>query len=221
MLRRFQELAPVQPVSSNERIKKHLNLLDGIALLLVTESQSDVVATTFTQTQSNIKIEFARNSAVKIPVDYINKILNRLALLTLSNGRNEAAGNILLIALIPCFPKIRQRATKLWNACKKLLPQEVTKDNFDQFVKGLLLESEGVGAARIVSAFFKALFSFSKEIRPVTEKKDRAIWGAFLRNAYQVGKHFCFAYYLTMDKLTFISKARIICCQCSVVRHSS
>lgn len=108
MLHRFQEFAPVQPVHRNERIKKHLNLLDGIALLLVTESQSDVVATTFTQTQSNIKIEFARNSAVKIPADYINKILNRLALLTLSNDRNEAAGNILLIVLIPCFPKIKQ-----------------------------------------------------------------------------------------------------------------
>lgn len=136
MLRRFQELAPVQPVYRNERIKKHLNLLNGIALLLVTESQSDVVATTFTQTQSDIKIEFARNSAVNIPADYINKILKRLALLTLSNDRNEAAGNILLIALIPCFPKIRERATKLWNACKKLLPQEVTEENFDRLSKG-------------------------------------------------------------------------------------
>lgn len=165
-----------------------MNLLDGIALLLVTESQSDVVATTFTQTQSDIKTEFARNSAVKIPVDYINKILNRLALLTLSNDRNEAAGNILLIALRPCFPKIKQRATKLWNACKKVLPQEVTKDNVDQFVKVLFLGSEGVGAAAVVSAFFTELISFSKEARPVTEKKDRAIWGAFLRNAYQVGK---------------------------------
>ena len=74
MLRRFQELTPIQPVHSNERIKKHLNFLDGISLLLVTESQSDVVATTFIQTQSNIKIEFARNSAVKIPTDYINKL---------------------------------------------------------------------------------------------------------------------------------------------------
>lgn len=221
MLRRFQELAPVQPVHRNERIKKHLNLLDGIALLLVTESQSDVVATTFTQTQSNIKIEFARNSAVKIPADYINKILNRLALLTLSNDRNEAAGNILLIALIPCFPKIKQRATKLWNACKKVLPQEVTKDNFDQFVKGLFLESEGVGAAGVVAAFFKELISFSKEVRPVTEKKDRSIWGAFLRNAYQVGKPLSFDYYLTMEELTFVSKAGIICYQRSVLRHSA
>lgn len=160
-------------------------------MLLVTESQSDVVATTFTQTQSNIKIEFARNSAVKVPSDYIKKILNRLALLTLSNDRNEAAGNILLIALIPCFPKIRQRATKLWNACKKV-PQEITEDNFDQFVKGLFLESEGVGAAGAVSALFKELISFSKEIRPFTEKKDCSIWGAFLRNAYQVGKAILF-----------------------------
>lgn len=73
-----------------------------------------------------------------------------------------------------------------------MLPQEVTKDNFDQFVKGLFLESEGVGAAGVVAAFFKELISFSKEVRPVTEKKDRSIWGAFLRNAYLVGKAIVF-----------------------------
>lgn len=129
---------------------------------------------------------------VKCPTDYINKILNRVALLTPSSDRNEAAGNILLIALIPCFPKIRQRATKLWNACRKVLPENFTTDNFDQFVKGLFLESEGVEAAGVVAAFFKELISFSKEVRPVTKKKDRSIWGAFLRNAYQVGRAILF-----------------------------
>lgn len=75
-MQRFQKLAPTQPSYHNERIKNHFNLLDGIALLLVTESQSDVVATTFTQTQNNIKVEFARNSAVKICPDYVKKILD-------------------------------------------------------------------------------------------------------------------------------------------------
>lgn len=47
-----------------------------------------------------------------------------------------AASNILAIALIRCFPKTWQRTMKLWNACKKVLPQEITEDSFDQFIKG-------------------------------------------------------------------------------------
>lgn len=144
LLHRFQEFAPIQPTYLDERIKKHLNLLDGIALLLVTESQSDVVATTFTQTQNSIKIEFARNSAVKISADYINKILNRVALLTFSDDRNIAASNLILIALIPCFPKIKQRTIKLWNTCKKMLPYEATEENYDQFIKSLFVGVEEI-----------------------------------------------------------------------------
>lgn len=52
-----------------EHIKKELNLLDGVALLLVTDS--GIVATTITQISSNMKIEFAKNSATKISEDYI------------------------------------------------------------------------------------------------------------------------------------------------------
>ena len=164
--------------------------------MLVTESQSDVVATTFTQTQNSIKIEFARNSAVKISADYINKILNRVALLTFSDDRNIAASNLILIALIPCFPKIKQRTIKLWNTCKKMLPDEVTEENYDQFIKGLFVGVEEVQSSKIVSKFFKRLLSFSKDLRPATETKDRAIWVVFLRNAYQVGtaNRFCLAF---------------------------
>lgn len=39
-----------------------------------------------------------------------------------------------------------------------------------------------------MSKFFKRLISYSKEMRPVTGKKDRAIWVIFLRDAYHVGK---------------------------------
>lgn len=190
-LHRFQKPASIQPAHYNERIKKRLDVLDGIALLLVTDSPSDTVATTSTQRQSSITIRFATNSAVKISADYINRILNRLNLLTISDDRNEAAGNILLIALIPCFPKIRQRTTKLWNACKEVLPHEVTKDDFNQFVQKLFVGGDGdekVRSAKLMSNFFEELFSFSRNARPVTEKRDRSIWAAFLRTAYRVGK---------------------------------
>lgn len=192
-MHRFQELALIQPTYSEERIKKHLNLLDGIALLLVTESQSDVVATAFTQTPNSIKVEFARNSALKISTNYVNQILNQLALHKLSDDRNLEATKLVLIVLKPCFPKIKQRTIKLWNACKKILPDEVTKENFDQLIKGLFEYSEGVQSPEVVSEFFEQLLSFSKDLRTVTERDDRAIWATFLRSAYQVGKaiQFC------------------------------
>lgn len=123
-------------------------------MLLFTETQSDVFATTFTQTQNSVKIEFSRNSAVKVPADYIDKILNRPALLRFSDDRDIAASNIVAIALIPCFPKIWQRTMKLWNACKKVLPQEVTEDGFDQFIKGPFAECERVQSQKVVSKFF-------------------------------------------------------------------
>ena len=77
---------------------------------------------------------------------------------------------------------------KLWNTGKKELPQEVTEYNLDQFIKGLFLEREGVQTPEVVAQFFTQLNSFSRELRPVTEKDDRAKWALFLRNAYQVGK---------------------------------
>ena len=165
-------------------------------MLLVTESKSDVVATTFTQTQNSIKIELAQNSAVKISADYINKILNRVALLTFLDDRNIAASNLILIALIPCFLKIKQRTIKLWNTCKKMLPHEVTKENYGQFIKSLFVGVEEIQSLKIVSKFFKRLLSFSKDLRPATETKDRAIWVVFLRNAYLVGKanRFCLTF---------------------------
>ena len=193
----FQELDPTQFTYNDERTKKHFNMLDGIALLLVTESQSDVVATAFTQTQNSIKVEFARNSAVKTSIDYINQILNQLASLTLSDDRILEAIKLILIALKPCSAKIKQRTMKLWNACKKLLPHEVTEENFDQFIQGLIVGSEGGQSPKVVSKFFKRLLSFSKDLRTATERDDRATWAIFLRNAYQVGKaiRFCLAAY--------------------------
>lgn len=82
---------------------------------------------------------------------------------------------------------------KLWNACKKVLPrQEVTEDDLDQFIKGLFLERKGIQSPQMVAQFFTQLYSFSKELNPLTEKRDRVIWALFIRQAYQVGKALLF-----------------------------
>lgn len=73
-----------------------------------------------------------------------------------------------------------------------MLPQEITEDDFDHFIKGLFVESERVRSAKVVSKFFNRLISFSRELRPATETRDRAIWVVFLKNAYHVGKAILF-----------------------------
>lgn len=82
---------------------------------------------------------------------------------------------------------------KLWNARKKVLPQEVTGDNLNQFIQGLFFECEGVQSPQVVSEFFTQLNSFSRDLRPVTEERDRATRAVFLRNPYQVAKAISFA----------------------------
>lgn len=64
-----------------------------------------------------------------------------------------------------------------------------------QFLQGFFLEYERVQSPQVVSEFFTQLIinSFSRELRPVTAKRDRAIWAVFLRNAYQVVKAISFA----------------------------
>lgn len=164
-MHRFQELALTQPTYSEERIKKHLNLLDGIALLLVTESQSDVVATAFTQTPNSIKVDFARNSAVKISTNYVNQILNQLALLKLSDDRNLEATKLVLIVLKPCFPKIKQRTRKLWNVCKKILPDKVTKIS-TSLSRGCLNIVKEFRAQRLYQRFLNSYYLSRKILEP-------------------------------------------------------
>lgn len=66
---------------------------------------------------------------------------------------------------------------------------------FGPVLQGIFLEYERVQSPQVVPEFFTQLIinSFSRELRPVTAKRDRAIWAVFLRNAYQVGKAISFA----------------------------
>lgn len=48
--------------------------------------------------------------------------------------------------------------------------------------------SNGAQRPEVVVEFFELLLSFSKDLRTVTKRDDRAIWATFLRRAYQVGK---------------------------------
>src|SRR5271156_2873240 len=58
--RYIRQHAPTVPILSDIQ-RKHLNLLDGIALLLVTEDRSDVAAVSFLHTSKSIEFYYAKN----------------------------------------------------------------------------------------------------------------------------------------------------------------
>ena len=67
---------PTKPKTMGIEERKHLKILDGIALLLVTEAKGDVVAVSFTQTTSTITVNYAKNFPCNGALDmYIDGIL--------------------------------------------------------------------------------------------------------------------------------------------------
>src|SRR6266487_2600984 len=52
--------APTKSTGAAQQ-RKHLSLLDGIALLLVTEDKADVAAVSFLQTSTSIEFYYAKN----------------------------------------------------------------------------------------------------------------------------------------------------------------
>src|SRR6266516_6255915 len=74
-VRYIREHAPTKPAITPTQ-SKHLNLLNGIALLLVTEDKSDVAAVSFRQTSTSIDFFYAKNRPCTVSEkDYIEFLL--------------------------------------------------------------------------------------------------------------------------------------------------
>jgi hypothetical protein len=73
-----RERAPTQSWVSDPE-KKHLNLLDAIALLLVVEDKADVVAVSMIQKLASIEFYYAKNHPCAADItDYIESILEEI-----------------------------------------------------------------------------------------------------------------------------------------------
>lgn len=139
-LSHIHKSAPTQRKTMGLEESKHLRILDGIALLLVTEDKGDVAAVTFTQTTSTINVCYAKNSPCNGALeDYINGILKhisetrRSSLLYLANG-------IFMRAIKQCIKKVRHRVSKLLNGLKNVLKDGLSDD--DRIVECLFPTAE-------------------------------------------------------------------------------
>jgi hypothetical protein len=110
-IRRIREHAPmVRKVKDEQR--KHLSLVDGIALLLVTDEKADVAAVSFLQTPTSIDFYYAKNSPGAVSERYIESLLDLIRTYDPSK-RAQYALRITEMAASMCIRKVRNRIRKI------------------------------------------------------------------------------------------------------------
>jgi hypothetical protein len=112
-VRCIREHAPTEPATTTTTQRKHLNLLDGIALLLVTEDKSDVAAVSFLQTSKSIEFLYAKNRPCTVSEKaYIESLLALIRNYDPSK-EDQLTWDIVDIAVRTCVRKVRSRIQKV------------------------------------------------------------------------------------------------------------
>jgi hypothetical protein len=113
-----QHVPPVPKWMDNQ--KKHLNLLDGIALLLVTEGKGDVAAVSFVHTSTSIEFYYSKNRlCTPQETAYVQRLLEMAGSFEPSE-RRAWVGRVLELVIQACFKKVKGRMRKITNELKKI-----------------------------------------------------------------------------------------------------
>jgi hypothetical protein len=112
-IRHIREHSPRVTLELTDDQEQHLELLDGIALLLVTDDKADAAAVTFEQTPESIEFYYAKNRpCTDAEKSYIDSLLN-LVMHSESSQRNACTMAIVSKAVAMCLKKVRSRIRKL------------------------------------------------------------------------------------------------------------
>ncbi|KAI9770548.1 MAG: hypothetical protein M1840_003138 [Geoglossum simile] len=118
-LRHIQQHIPSVPEPKGSQ-KKHLNLLGGIALLLVTGDKGDVAAVSFVHTSTSIEFYYSKNRPCTPPeTAYIQKLLEMARSFKTSES-GEWVVRVLELVLRVCAKKVKGRLRKITNELKKI-----------------------------------------------------------------------------------------------------
>jgi hypothetical protein len=112
-IRYIREHAPTVVRIRDERRKKHLHLVDAIALLLVTEDKSDVAAVSCTRTPTSIRFYYAKNRpCTPEETTYIKSPLETIQNFDFSK-QHEGTWTIAEMAVRMCIKKVHYRIRKI------------------------------------------------------------------------------------------------------------
>ncbi|KAI9780033.1 MAG: hypothetical protein M1839_007015 [Geoglossum umbratile] len=187
-LRHIRHVPSVPEPTRNH--KKHLRLLDGIALLLVTKDKGDTAAVSFVQTSTSIEFYYAKNRlCTPQETAYIQKLLEMTRSFDPSKSV-EWAGRVLELVIQTCIQKVDGRMRKITDELEKIgfssslrsedlnnLPIWRETDRKGEIVKAYRRifpskkPEEGVSDNDILFRYFNGLFKVSKQESQIEDVK--------------------------------------------------
>lgn len=169
--------------------RKHLRLLDDIALLLVTESGSDVAAVSFEQRPTETIFYFATNRPATLKEHAYVKQLTALSQSSEGINRTEAIFDIVLRV---CRPKMLSRYDKMMRILTKLPPaahyfEDDTNGDLDRHFQNTLGSwyDPQAGPVAFVDTFLSHLCELGKQKQRQLPEPDAL--GQLIRVAHATG----------------------------------
>lgn len=152
--------------------KKHLELLNYLALLLVTKPHGDVAAVTMEISTSAINFYYAKNwPCESLTQLYVDKLLKALR----ENVLSAIPKSVLMIVMVECVHKVRNRIKKCQQALEESERLDIStlKSLSGNRYANTLKPWAGQNDSEILRSFFKELQSFDTSIsimrsQPVT-----------------------------------------------------
>lgn len=153
----IKEHASRSPPQCSSVEKKHLTLLEYIALLLVTKSRGDVAAVRMDLTATSLKLYFAKNRPCDAStLSYVNRMLKILK----EQPLRFMHKTMLMIVMVECVEKISARIRKsrktIEEAGKITIAPSVPSINSGRVLKSW----EGLDNKQIISSFLIELKTF-------------------------------------------------------------
>lgn len=155
-LSHVRDHAPHAPVIEGSSEKKHLNLLNDIALALTTKAKGDVTAVTMIQSATAIEFLYSKNAPCNGSLDtYLQSIKKILA----SNEDLTIIQSEILKAIVSsCIEKFRDRVIKCQKeveSCGNVAP--IKEDGTSMNLCDYLREWHGLSSTEIIRKFLKDL----------------------------------------------------------------
>ncbi len=190
-IRHIKDNVPPRPSKSDKTEEKHLELLDYIALLLVTKSSGDVAAVGMEIGPSAIVFYYAKNGPCEPSVRvYVDKIASILRV----NEPNDVPTLIMMIAMVQCADKFKARVKK----CQKALEDcgEIRCASPGSFYASRLTQWSVQDDSKILHSFCDELRLFDTSIAVLRSQPETSM---------RISKHACLLGTMALRMLTRIS----------------